>query len=34
MEKEQFIKRLNGNLNVGGSFNFFTARYEGFIFWM
>lgn len=34
MEKEQFIKRLNGNLNVGGTFNFFTARYEGFIFWM
>ena len=34
MKKEQFIERLNGNLNVGGTFNFFTERYEGFIFWM
>ena len=34
MEKEQFIKRLNGNLNVGGTFRFFTEQYEGFIFWM
>lgn len=34
MEKEKFIKRLNGNLDVGGTFNFFTEQYEGFIFWM
>ena len=34
MKKEQFIERLNGNLNVGGTFNFFTERYEGFIFWL
>lgn len=34
MEKEQFIERLNGNLNVGGTFNFFTEQHDGFIFWL
>lgn len=34
MKKEQFIERLNGNLNVGGTFNFFTEQHDGFIFWL